>query len=230
MREIVLDTETTGLSFVDGDRLVEIGCVEIVDKKITGKTLHIYINPQREMSEEAFKISGLTYDFLRNFKPFSENYGEFLDFILDSRLVIHNATFDIGFLNHELSLIEAPQIQSNVVIDTLQMAKEKFPGSPATLDALCRRFSIDLTSRYKHGALIDAELLANVYLHMSVEFLQKDIFDTKQNILEDTDFFGKHAIKNLKPRHFFPSDEERELHGNLLKKIKNPIWEKFYDK
>ncbi|MDR2666938.1 MAG: DNA polymerase III subunit epsilon [Holosporales bacterium] len=230
MREVVLDTETTGLSFMDGDKVAEIGCVEIIDKKITGKTFHIYINPQREMSEEAFKISGLTYDFLGKFKPFKEIYMEFLNFILDSRLIIHNAPFDIGFLNHELSLIGAAQIQSHRVLDTLQMAKEKFPGSPSTLDALCRRFSIDLTPRYKHGALIDAELLANVYLHMSVEFLQKDIFNTGQDTTEETNFFERSVVKNLEPRHFFPSNEEHKLHSDLLKKIKNPIWEKFYDK
>jgi DNA polymerase-3 subunit epsilon len=230
MREIILDTETTGLSFMDGDKLVEIGCVEIIDKKITGKTFHIYINPQREMSEEAFKITGLASNFLEKFKPFTENYTEFLDFISNSRLVIHNAPFDIGFLNHELSLVGAPLIQNHRVLDTLQMAKEKFPGSPSTLDALCRRFSVDLTSRHKHGALIDAELLANVYLHMSIEFLQRDIFDIKQNFGEDVESFDKQVVKNVEPRCFSPSDEELDLHCNLLKKIKNPIWEKFCDK
>ena len=140
MREISLDTETTGLSFTNGDRITEIGCVEIIDKKITGREFHLYINPERELSKQASEISGLTYAFLKDYRKFDEIADEFLDFIANARLVIHNAPFDVGFLNFELQLVGKNLIDPKNVVDTLVMAKEKFPGSPATLDALCRRF------------------------------------------------------------------------------------------
>jgi DNA polymerase-3 subunit epsilon len=226
MREIVLDTETTGLSYINGDRLIEIGCVEIIDKKITGNIYHTYINPETEVSEEATSISGLTYEFLKKFKIFKDIYHEFLDFISDDRLVIHNAQFDIGFLNHELKLVNEEPILSERVIDTLAMAKEKYPGSPATLDALCRRFSIDSTTRAKHGALVDAKLLVAVYLYMSVELLQKDIFGIGQNMEEALEIQDTTAIRKIKKRTFRLNEFEAIAHEKLLKKIKNPIWEK----
>lgn len=225
MREISLDTETTGLSFINGDRIVEIGAVEIIDKKITGKDFHLYINPERELSEGAANISGLTYDFLKQYKPFRECYQEFLDFIKDDRLVIHNAPFDIGFLNHELELINVQKLDPNNVVDTLVMAKEKFPGSPSTLDALCRRFAVDASKRTKHGALIDAELLAEVYLHMSVEMLQKDLFGLQNNVSNSSTYAVVKKL-NLKQREFKISDSEKEQHTEFLKKLKNPIWNK----
>ncbi len=225
MREISLDTETTGLSFANGDRIVEIGCVEIVDKGITGRNLHLYVNPGRELSEQATEISGLTYDFLQSHKKFNEIADEFLDFIGDSRLVIHNAPFDIGFLNFELQLAGKYPLNSDNVVDTLVMAKEKFPGSPATLDALCRRFSVDSSARSKHGALIDAELLAKVYLHMSVAVVQKSILGEMSGISttepKDTAIL-EHQV--YEPRKFVPSKEELTAHANFLQKIKNPIW------
>lgn len=225
MREISLDTETTGLSFANGDRIVEIGCVEIIDKEITGRELHLYVNPDRELSAQAAEISGLTYDFLKNYKKFNEIADEFLDFIGNSRLVIHNAPFDLGFLNFELQLAEKPILHSHNVVDTLVMAKEKFPGSPATLDALCRRFSVDVSARSKHGALIDAELLAKVYLHMSVAIVQKSILGTMSDnsalALEET--VGQ-CQQIYEPRNFFPSEEELTAHANFLQKLKNPIW------
>ncbi len=208
MREISLDTETTGLSFISGDKLTEIGAVEIIDKKITGKTFHLYINPERELSENAFKISGLTYDFLKQYKPFRDCYQEFLDFIRNDRLVIHNAPFDIGFFNYVLDQVSAPKLDPNKVVDTLVMAKEKFPGSPSTLDALCRRFSVDTSGRTKHGALIDAELLAEVYLHMSVEVFQKALFGSQDNSITSNE--PTYIKKNIEPRNF-PN-------------LKNPIW------
>ncbi|MBQ9335530.1 MAG: DNA polymerase III subunit epsilon [Alphaproteobacteria bacterium] len=227
MREISLDTETTGLSFATGDRIVEIGCVEIIDKQITGQELHLYVNPERELSKQAAEISGLTYDFLKDYKKFEEISDEFLDFIADSRLVIHNAPFDVGFLNFELQRSGKKLIDSKNVIDTLAMAKEKFPGSPATLDALCRRFSVDASSRTKHGALIDADLLAKVYLHMSVEKLQKNLFGETfgdvASVTEVTDV----QVMVLEPRSFSPSNDELNAHLDFLKKLKNPIWSKY---
>ena len=227
MREISLDTETTGLSFATGDRIVEIGCVEIIDKQITGQELHLYVNPERELSKQAAEISGLTYDFLKDYKKFEEISDEFLDFIADSRLVIHNAPFDVGFLNFELQRSGKKLIDSKNVIDTLAMAKEKFPGSPATLDALCRRFSVDASSRTKHGALIDADLLAKVYLHMSVEKLQKNLFGETfgdvASVTEVTDI----QVMVLEPRSFSPSNDELNAHLDFLKKLKNPIWSKY---
>ena len=227
MREISLDTETTGLSFATGDRIVEIGCVEIIDKQITGQELHLYVNPERELSKQAAEISGLTYDFLKDYKKFEEISDEFLDFIADSRLVIHNAPFDVGFLNFELQRSGKKLIDSKNVIDTLAMAKEKFPGSPATLDALCRRFSVDASSRTKHGALIDADLLAKVYLHMSVEKWQKNLFEETSgdvaSVTEVTDI----QVMVLEPRSFSPSNDELNAHLDFLKKLKNPIWSKY---
>jgi DNA polymerase-3 subunit epsilon len=227
MREIILDTETTGFLYSEGDRIIEIGCVEVIDKKITGNTYHTYINPGRKVSAAATEVSGLTYDFLKKFKPFKEIYQEFLDFVCNDRLVIHNAPFDMGFLNFELSLVDVPVISCHV-IDTLEMAKKKYPGSPATLDALCRKFSVNSTMRTKHGALIDAGLLAEVYLHMSVEMLQKDIFGTAQ-VVEDKDFTRDSSINILEIRDFALSKTELDAHEKLLQKISDPIWNKLFN-
>jgi DNA polymerase-3 subunit epsilon len=224
VREIALDTETTGLSFADCDRIIEIGCVELIDKRLTGKTFHTYVNPQREVGESSTEITGLTYEFLKNYKVFEDVYEEFLEFIADDRLVIHNARFDVGFLNFELSLVGGRQIKPDNVVDTLAMAHEKYPGSPATLDALCRRFSIDSTIRTKHGALIDAELLAGVYLSMSVEVVQRSIICPA---VSETLIEAKQLLTEI--REFNPSKEEIEKHRNFLKKIKSPIWESFLE-
>ena len=166
MREIVLDTETTGFDPVEGDRIVEIGAVELFNHLPTGKTYHQYINPQRSMPKEAFDVHGLGDDFLRD-KPVFQAIGQaFLDFIGDSQLIIHNASFDMKFLNAELAAINLPTLPASRATDTLMMARRKFPGSPATLDALCRRFGVDNSGREKHGALLDSELLAEVYLEL----------------------------------------------------------------
>ena len=226
VREISLDTETTGLSFADGDRLVEIGCVEIIDKRITGRNLHVYINPEREMSEDASRITGLTYGFLKQFPPFKEVAAEFLEFIAGDRLVIHNAPFDMGFLNNELKLSGLPLLDTNNVVDTLVMAREKFPGSPSTLDALCRRFSVDSSSRTKHGALIDAELLAEVYLCMSVEQRQGNLFGSLQPKSENVDTYVEFSRHSFEHRSFPPNADELELHKAFLQKLRDPIWNK----
>lgn len=224
MREISLDTETTGLSFANGDKLTEIGAVEIIDKKITGKTFHLYINPERELSDASVQITGLTYDFLKQYKPFKDCYQEFLDFIQNDRLIIHNAPFDMGFLNYELEQANASKLNPNNVVDTLVMAKEKFPGSPSTLDALCRRFSVNASGRTKHGALIDAELLAEVYLHMSVEVFQKVLFGSQDNKTISNE--SVYVRTNIEPRNFPISNSEKEEHLEFIKKLKNPIWNK----
>jgi DNA polymerase-3 subunit epsilon len=166
MREIVLDTETTGFDPETGDRIVEIGAVELMGHMATGRTYHQYINPERSMPEEAFQVHGLGDDFLRDKPKFAEIGQEFLNFIGDAKLVIHNAAFDIKFLNAELKWMGLPLIQWEQAIDTLEIARKKFPGSPASLDALCRRFSIDNSSRTLHGALLDSEILAEVYLEL----------------------------------------------------------------
>ena len=166
MREIVLDTETTGFEPSEGHRIVEIGAVELFNHMPTGRTYHQYINPERQMPREAFEVHGLGDDFLRD-KPVFRAIGRaFLDFIGDAKLVIHNAAFDVKFLNFELKLIGLPAIDWSRAIDTLVIARQKFPGSPASLDALCRRFGVDNSAREKHGALLDSEILAEVYLEL----------------------------------------------------------------
>jgi DNA polymerase III subunit epsilon len=166
MREIVLDTETTGLEPSDGHRIVEIGALELMNHMPTGRTFHQYINPQRGMPKEAFDIHGLGDDFLRDKPLFSSIAQAFLDFITDAPLIIHNAPFDMKFLNAELATLGKPALPMRRAIDTAVMARKKFPGSPASLDALCRRYGVDNTAREKHGALLDSELLAEVYLEL----------------------------------------------------------------
>ena len=166
MREIVLDTETTGLDPATGDRIVEIGAVELFNSLPTGKTYHQYINPERSMPKEAFEVHGLGDDFLRDKPVFAAIGQAFLDFVGDARLVIHNASFDIKFLNFELQRIGLPALSWDRVTDTLALARQKFPGAQASLDALCRRFGVDNSAREKHGALLDSEILAEVYLEL----------------------------------------------------------------
>ncbi len=166
MREIVLDTETTGLDPTTGDRIVEIGAVELLNHLPTGKTFHKYLNPERNMPEEAKAVHGLTEEFLRDKPVFSQIVEDFLTFIRDSKLVIHNASFDMKFINAELELVGKPTLQTDIAIDTLSIARKKYPGSPASLDALCRRFNIDNSARTLHGALLDSEILAEVYLEL----------------------------------------------------------------
>lgn len=225
MREIALDTETTGLSFDDGDRIVEIGCVEIIDKVITKNVFHRYINPNRLLSIASKEITGLSDDFLKQFDPFEKVVNDFLNFIGNDRLVIHNAKFDVGFINGELDLLGQFHL-SQQVIDTLSMAKHKYPGSPATLDALCRRFSVSTDSREKHGALIDAKLLAEIYIIMSVQKTQKNIFAPVIDDNSDVD----HSKTNITYRKFKNSKEEICLHSEFLSQIKEPLWLQFEKK
>lgn len=166
MREIVLDTETTGFDPAMGDRVVEIGAVELSGHVPTGETFHRYINPERAMPQGAFEVHGLGDDFLRDKPVFAEVAGDFLDFLGDARLVIHNAAFDMAFLNHELGRLGLPAIAPERAVDTLEIARRRFPGAGNSLDALCRRFGVDNAARTKHGALLDSEILAEIYLEL----------------------------------------------------------------
>ena len=166
MREIVLDTETTGFEPDSGDRIVEIGAVELIGHMPTGRTYHQYINPERSMPEDAFKVHGLGDEFLADKPVFAQIVDEFLEFVGDATMVIHNASFDMKFINAELGWVGKPALPMSQALDTLAIARRKFPGSPASLDALCRRFGIDNSSRTLHGALLDSEILADVYLEL----------------------------------------------------------------
>ena len=169
MRQIVLDTETTGLSAEGGDRIIELGCVELFARKLTGNNLHFYFNPERDSHEDALKVHGISNEFLRDKPKFAEVVDEILDYLRDAELIIHNAPFDVGFLNKELERLGKPPLKAHVshVIDSLAMAKEMFPGKRNSLDALCDRLEVDNSGRTLHGALLDAELLADVYINMT---------------------------------------------------------------
>jgi len=169
MRQIVLDTETTGLSAEGGDRIIELGCVELFARKLTGKNLHFYFNPERDSHEDALKVHGISNEFLRDKPKFAEHADDILDYLSDAEIIIHNAAFDVGFLNKELERVGKKPFKTSVsgVIDTLVMAKEMFPGKRNSLDALCDRLEVDNSGRTLHGALLDAELLADVYINMT---------------------------------------------------------------
>lgn len=223
MREIVLDTETTGMDPVKGDRLVEIGCVELENYLQTGKTYHVYLNPERDIPPEATAVHGITDEFVKDKPVFGEVVGEFLDFIGDSRLIIHNAEFDVKFLNAELKTFGFPSLDNRRVLDTLKMAREKFPGSPANLDALCRRFGIDNSNRTLHGALLDSQLLAEVYLEL-LGGRQQGLAIHQQEVKTDNGkTLGREKIFR-EPRIFSASEEEKQAFENMLEGLKNPLW------
>jgi DNA polymerase III subunit epsilon len=226
MREIVLDTETTGLDPKDGHRIIEIGCVELINYIPTGKVYHTYINPERDVPLEASAISGIKTEFLQPFPIFSKIVDDFLAFIGEDRLVIHNAAFDLKFLNSEFQRLNHPHLPDHRAIDTLKIARSKFPGSPASLDALCRRFQIDLSTRTKHGALVDSELLAKVYLELvggrqtSLAF-EGSLVQNKTTTKED---ITKILRKFHEPRPHQPAPEELAAHKELVGRIKNNLW------
>ena len=166
MNEVFLDTETTGLSFRDGHKVVEIACIETKDLIATGKVFHKLLNPKRSMPEEAFKVHGFSQEFLSDKETFEQVADEFLNFIKDKKIIIHNASFDLGFLDGELGLIQKEKINKHLVIDSLEVARNKFPGTSNSLDALCKRFNVDLSRRAKHNALLDCELLREVYINL----------------------------------------------------------------
>ena len=217
MREIILDTETTGLNPSDGHRIIEIGCLELYNHLPTGKVYHQYINPQRDVPLEAFRVHGLSEDFLRDKPVFSEIVEDFLNFIEGSPLIIHNASFDMKFLNYELASAKYPKLKMSRTVDTLIIAREKFPGSPASLDALCKRFKIDNSNRTKHGALLDSELLAEVYLELKGGRQQNLSFSSSSMQKENIPINIKKAFRES--RIFTPTNEEVEQHENFMKKI-----------
>ena len=214
MKEIVLDTETTGLSVKNGHKIVEIGCIELDELVLTSNKYHCYLNPERKVSEEAFKIHGYTDEFLSDKKKFHQIADEFLEFIRGKKLIIHNAEFDLAHLNNELQLIGKNKIQKENVIDTLDIARNKFPGSAINLDALCKRYRIDNSKREKHNALIDCELLAKVYVNLIDQKEPMLNFQTKseENLNED-----KNNLKNYFKKIITPSSKELKLHKEYLK-------------
>jgi DNA polymerase-3 subunit epsilon len=223
-REIVLDTETTGLDPSEGHRLVEIGCVELHNHLPTGKVFHTYLNPMRDVPPEAVRVHGLTSGFLKNHPLFSEKVSEFMDFIAGADLVIHNAEFDMKFINAELKSSGFRALPMDRVTDTLLMAREKFPGQPANLDALCRRFKIDNAERKLHGALLDAELLAEVYLEL-IGGRQHGLGLGSEKAAQQSQVLNAKIKRQKRPaRSFPPSDGELKAHDALLDKIKNPLW------
>ena len=213
MKEVVLDTETTGISAKDGHRIVEIGCIELENLIPTKNKFHCYLNPERKVSEKALEVHGYTDEFLSKQKKFSEVGEEFLDFIKNKRLIIHNAEFDLGHLNNELSLLGKKKL-TNEVIDTLILAREKFPGSPVSLDALCKRYKVDNSKRTNHTALIDCDLLSKVYINLTdqkepkLNFLNKDEENLENKVLNVN--YYKKVIKI--------SSDELLKHKDYLKK------------
>jgi len=223
MREIVLDTETTGLDPDTGDRIVEIGCVELINHIPTGKTYHQYLNPERSMSEEVVAVHGLTEEFLSDKPKFAEIADEFLSFVGEDTLVIHNAPFDMKFLNFELKKANRPLLSHEHVLDTLVMARQKYPGSRVNLNELCKRFNVDASRRTVHGALLDSELLADVYLAM---ILDKELkFSQPVEKKEKNISFQNVSRETLPPRTFEISQEEQQAHTEFVAKIKNNLWE-----
>ncbi|MBK20516.1 MAG: DNA polymerase III subunit epsilon [Rhodospirillaceae bacterium] len=223
MREIVLDTETTGLSPKDGDRLVEIGCLELINHVPTGETYHQYINPRMPMPSAAQDVHGLSDEFLADKPEFSDIVEAFLEFIGDAQLIIHNAAFDMGFINAELSRIDGNPIPHNRAVDTVSMARKKFPGSPASLNALCRRFNIDNSARTLHGALLDAELLAEVYLEL-IGGRQPGLVLSAEASKSDS----VQAIERVAraPRPHQPTAEELAAHAEFIARLNDPMWNK----
>ena len=214
MKEIVLDTETTGLSVRDGHRIVEIGCIELDNLVPTKNIFHVYLNPERKVSEKALEVHGYTDEFLSSKQKFIEIANDFLSFIRDKKIIIHNAEFDIGHLNNELSLIGEEKINNSNVVDTLELARNKFPGSGISLDALCKRFRIDNSKREKHTALIDCELLAKVYINLI------DQKEPTLNLVEENldKISSRQANVDYYKKVIYPTEKELSEHNNFLKK------------
>ena len=230
-REIVFDTETTGFDARGEDRITEIGCVEVIDLIPTGRTFHSYIDPQRDIPEKVTEITGLTREFLTGKPLFSEKAEPFLEFVGDAQLVAHNAEFDMGFINAELERSGYAIIDKNRFTDTLKIARAKFPGSPASLDALCKRFGISLSGREQHGALIDAQLLAEVYLELSGGRMRQLGFKDRNTVSDDSRLV---PVASPRPTPLKPllSEEEAATHAAFIAKIggdgETTIWQKYW--
>ena len=212
MKEIILDTETTGLSVKDGHRLVEIGCIELENLIPTKNKFHCYLNPERKVSEKALEVHGYTDEFLSSKKKFKEVVQEFLDFISDKRLIIHNAEFDLSHLNNELKII-GQKILKNEIVDTLQLARDKYPGSPLSLDALCKRYRIDNSKRVQHTALIDCDLLSKVYINLIDQKEPTLNFQNQDNKIKDESNGNINYYKKV----ILASPEELKKHKDYLK-------------
>ena len=223
MREVVLDTETTGLEPAEGHRVVEVGAVELVNHIPSGRRFQRYLDPERDMPEGAERVHGLTRDFLAKHRRFAEEVDAILDFIGDAKLVMHNAPFDLGFLNAELERIGRPPIPVERTLDTLAIARRKFPGAPASLDALCKRFGIDRSMREKHGALLDAELLTEVYLELTGG-RQPGLELQRAAPLRDAAPASRADRAARQPRPHAPTEAEVAAHAAFVATLKDPIW------
>ena len=212
MKEIVLDTETTGISIKEGHRIVEIGCIELEDLIPTNNKFHCYLNPERKVSEKALEVHGYNDEFLAKQKKFSDIGEQFIDFIKDKRLIIHNADFDLGHLNNELAIFGKKKID-NEIIDTLILARDKFPGSPVSLDALCKRYRVDNSKRTHHTALIDCDLLAKVYINLIDQKEPKLNFQTDETTINQRN----NTVVNYFKKVISPTAEELEKHKEYLK-------------
>lgn len=218
-REIVLDTETTGLYPQNGDRIVEIGALEIIDKQITGRKFHYYLNPQREVPMEAYRVHGISTEFLRDKPLFSDVVDEFMDFVGGSRLVIHNAPFDIKFLNAELERVNKPVLKLSEAVDTLKLARKKHPGARVNLDALCKRYGVDNSTRNYHGALLDAELLVEVYIELTGGRQSSFTIQKQEEEVSFTDY--KELSTKGNKIIIRPTQEELKRHNDFIKMVTN---------
>lgn len=234
IRELVLDTETTGLEYEDGHRLVEIGIIELENHIPTGNEFHYYLNPERKSDVKAEQIHGLSSEFLKDKPKFSDVVDEFIEFISDDTIIIHNAPFDMGFINSELTKCNKMELNENVIIDTLKLAKQKFPNQSVSLDALCRKFGIDINDRKIHGALKDAKLLSSVYLELiggrqsRLEFGNKDelLIDIhKSNGVDIHEYYKNMPLKSI--NNIKINNDDYIMHLKSIEKIKNSIWKKF---
>lgn len=226
-REIVFDTETTGFDYAKGERLVEIGAVELVNHMPTGVTYHQYINPEKEVPEDAFRVHGLSYDFLKDYPTFEKVVDEWLDFVGDATLVAHNASFDINFCNYEQKQLGRKEFTWDRVVDTLEIARNLFPGARCSLDALCKRFEVDNSNRTLHGALLDAQLLAEVYLELLGGREPSLLLDANKTKSKATAYVAEAVeIKNVRPaRSFSLSEDAIKQHEEFLAtKIKDALW------
>lgn len=230
MREICLDIETTGLDPRDGHKIIEIACVEMVGKIKTGRVFHSYVNPRRDVPQEAFAIHGISTEFLQDKPIFDHVAHKFLDFVKGSTVVIHNAAFDTKFINHELKILGLDALDSALVVDSLAIARKKFPGAPASLDALCKRFNIDLSRRTKHGALLDTELLCDVYVELMGGAQGGFGFDAPKKVEKSAEktaeVSNQTQVRRSLPKRDFPvSDEDLESHREFISKnFKSNFW------
>lgn len=227
LREIVFDTETTGFDSQGSDRITELGCIELIDWLPTGEQFHAYVDPERDVPEKVVQITGLTTEFLRGKPKFKERAQDFLDFVGDSPLVAHNAKFDMGFINAELRRIRMPEIPEHRFIDTLAMANALFPGSPASLDALCKRFDVSLSARDKHGAIIDSELLARVYLELRGGRERSLGFEPETETIKS----AKQAAAKTRPTPLPPllSQAEKDAHSSFVETMGgSEIWDRVF--